>query len=656
MVGGPRTLYVIPARGGSKRLPGKNLQCVGGVPLVGWAVRTGRRAARRLGNPSKVVVSTDEEAIAAAARQWGAEVPYVRPAELATDTADSVAVLDHTIEWYTARGETFTEIVLLQPTSPLRTAADVIHAVETYRRGAGDSVVTVRGAERSAAPPPLTPGVKGPGLELRTGRLSQGLCPGLYSFVPSGLDVSRSSENVLEKRHPGRAREETAGADLPGGPLPYGRGSVHKAVFQTRSESAPHAGVGFNDGAVTVELNGAVYVCSPQWLRDPGGLCVPGRTLAAMMPPERSIDVDTLADLHQARSLYEEGLLWRRGRCLIIAEAGVNHNGSLATALRLADAAREAGADAVKFQTFAAERLVTRSAPKAAYQKHTTSAAESQFEMLKKLALSPEDHRKLAAHCAEQGITFLSSPFSEPDVDLLDGLDVPALKVGSGEITNHPLLIHVGATLRPVILSTGCSSLGEVLRAVEVLRGAGCAELAILHCVSSYPADPAEVNLRAMRTMAQALHLPVGYSDHTAGLEIAWAAAARGARIIEKHLTLDRGMAGPDHRASLEPAEFAQLVSGIRHIESALGDGVKRPAASEADTRTAARRSLVAVADFPAGTLLRREHLAIKRPGTGISPADLEQVLGLRLERALKADEVLTWDHLRGAGDSSCVR
>lgn len=570
-----RTLYVSLARGQSKRLRGKNLRCVGDVPLVGRAVRVGLQAARRLGNPAQVVVSTDNETIAQTARQWGGQVPFLRPAELATDTADSLDALRHVVAWFAEHGETFTEIVLLQPTSPLRTAADVIQTVEAFRTGNGAAVVTVRLAGHPAPGPHGVPYLR---YALDNGRLIQPEC---------------------------------------------------------ETKEAEH-----------VELNGAVYVCSPEWLKEPGRFCVSGRTLAVEMPAERSIDVDTAADLHLAKTLWEQDLLWRPRRCLLIAEAGVNHNGSLETALRLVDAAREAGADAVKFQTFTAEHLVTRSAAKAAYQKRTTASDESQFDMLKKLELTPKDHRALMAHCAERDIVFLSSPFSERDVDLLDALDMPAIKVGSGEITNHPLLARIGATMRPVILSTGCSSLDEVVRAVAVLREAGCVELALLHCVSTYPADPADVNLRAMETLARALNVPVGYSDHTPGVEIACAAVALGARIIEKHLTPDRSMPGPDHRASLEPGEFAELVSSIRHIESAMGDGVKRPAASETDTRTAARRSLVATADLPAGTKLRREHLVAKRPATGISPAEIETVLGVRLGRNLAADQPLTREHL----------
>ena len=580
MANEPRTLYIVLARGGSKRLPGKNLLRVGGVPLVGRAVRAGLQAARRLGRPYRVIVSTDDEMIAEAGRQWGGEVPFLRPADLASDAADSVAALRHAVDFYARQGETFTEIVLLQPTSPLRTADDVVRTLDTFRQRDGAPAVTVRPTAQHVAD----------------------ICFSLHNERLAALPSAGAARDMAQ-----------------------------------------------------VELNGAVYVCAPDWLRDPGRFCIPGRTWAVMMPPARSIDVDTASDLERAQAAWERSLLWRPGRCLIIAEAGVNHDGSLETARRLVDAAREAGADAVKFQAFAAERLVTRAAAKAAYQRQTTAPDETQFAMLKRLELPPDDLRSVATYAAERGITFLSSPFGEPDVDLLDALDVPAIKIGSGEITNHPLLAHVGRTLRPAILSTGASTLAEVMAAVDVLRGSGCADLAVLHCVSNYPADPADANLRAMETIARALNVPVGFSDHTPGIEVACAAVALGARILEKHLTLDRNLPGPDHAASLDPADFARLVSAVRHLEAALGDGVKRPTAGETDVRTTARRSLVAAADLPAGTVLRREHLAAKRPGTGIAPAHLPTVLGLRLERGLAADELLTWAHLRPEADG-CAR
>jgi N-acetylneuraminate synthase len=328
--------------------------------------------------------------------------------------------------------------------------------------------------------------------------------------------------------------------------------------------------------------------------------------------------------------------------CFVIAEAGVNHNGNLEIARRLIDAAVEAGADAVKFQTFKAEQVVSALAPKADYQLQTTDAGESQFDMLRKLELSKEAHRELQAYCHTRDVLFISTPFDAVSVDFLDDLGVPAFKISSGEVTNLPLLRHIALKDKPMILSTGMSSLVEVGQAVQEIRAAGNDQLVLLHCVSNYPADPRDVNLRAMKTMAAAFQVPVGYSDHTPGIEVSLAAVALGACLVEVHFTLDRDMPGPDHKASLEPGKLKALVKGIRTVESALGDGIKEPAASEANTASVARRSLVAACAIPAGTKLTLEHIEIKRPGTGLPPAMQTYLVGLTLKENLQAGAVFS--------------
>lgn len=333
--------------------------------------------------------------------------------------------------------------------------------------------------------------------------------------------------------------------------------------------------------------------------------------------------------------------------CFIIAEAGVNHNGDLDLARRLVDAAAAAGADAVKFQTFRAERVVSRGAPKAEYQKATTSPDESQLEMLRRLELSPEAHRELAGYARERGILFLSTPHDQESIDLLADLGVPAFKVGSGDLTNLPYLRHLARKGRPILLSTGMATLGEVEEALAVIFAEGNREVVLLHAVSSYPAPPEDCNLRAMGTLAAAFRVPVGFSDHTLGLEVALAAVALGACVIEKHLTLDRSLPGPDHKASLEPEEFRAMVEGIRRVERALGDGVKRPAPSEENTRVVARKSLVAATEIPPGTRIRPEMVAVKRPGTGLPPRCLDAILGRETRRGIPADQPITWEDLR---------
>lgn len=325
----------------------------------------------------------------------------------------------------------------------------------------------------------------------------------------------------------------------------------------------------------------------------------------------------------------------------VIAEAGVNHNGDPRLAVRLVDAAADAGADAVKFQTFRAEGLASASAPKAAYQKRGAGERESQLDMLRKLELSEEGHRRALARAKARGIKFLSTPFDEGSADFLARLGVPFFKLPSGEVTNHPLLRHVASKKRPVILSTGMCTLAEVREAVAVLRRGGCRDLTLLHCVSNYPADPKDANLRAMKTMADAFRLSVGWSDHTTGSAVSVAAVALGAAVIEKHFTLDKGLPGPDHAMSLDPRELKAFVAALREAAVALGDGVKRPRPCEAPIRRVARRSLVLKAPLPKGARLTAADLTSKRPGTGVPPSRLASVVGRRLRRATPADRPL---------------
>lgn len=335
------------------------------------------------------------------------------------------------------------------------------------------------------------------------------------------------------------------------------------------------------------------------------------------------------------------------GKAFIIAEAGVNHNGSLELALKLVDAAKASGADAVKFQTFRADLLATRSAHKAAYQERTVSKAESQFEMLQRLQLDAEAHRRILEHCRQLGMEFLSSPFDTDSADLLDSLGVSTFKIPSGEITNIPFLEHLARKGKPLILSTGMSTLGEVEAAVNVIRRTQSVPLTLLQCVTEYPAPYDSVNLRAMLTLQRAFGVPVGYSDHTPGIEIAVAAVAIGAEVIEKHYTLDRSLPGPDHAASLEPDELKAMVTAIRHVEAALGDGIKAPAACELSNMGVARKSVVARHSMPKGHVLSTEDLAVKRPGTGLPPNAIGNLVGRTLGKDVEEDELIDWAQLK---------
>jgi N,N'-diacetyllegionaminate synthase len=330
-------------------------------------------------------------------------------------------------------------------------------------------------------------------------------------------------------------------------------------------------------------------------------------------------------------------------RTLIIAEAGVNHNGDLGLAKQLIDAAADAGADLVKFQTFNANRQVTRTARKADYQVQTTDSNESQHEMLRRLELTPDMHKQLIAHCATRNIGFFSTGFDIESVDLLMGLGQDHFKIPSGEITNLPYLRHIGQLRKTVILSTGMATLGEIEAAIDALEQVGTprANMTVLHCTTEYPTPMNEVNLLAMQSIQTAFGVAIGYSDHTQGVEVAIAAVAMGATVIEKHFTLDRNLPGPDHQASLEPAELKAMVAAIRNIEVALGDGIKRLTPSEARNKSVVRKSLVASRAIAAGEVFIAANLTTKRPGTGISPMRWDEAIGRTAKRSFAADELI---------------
>lgn len=338
-------------------------------------------------------------------------------------------------------------------------------------------------------------------------------------------------------------------------------------------------------------------------------------------------------------------LVGRGNPCFVIAEAGVNHNGSAELAHKLVDAAFRAGADAVKFQTFVADVLAMPSAEKAGYQTEATGAG-CQRDMLAELELPFEEFTSLQKHCRDLGLIFLSSPFDAKSLDFLDRIDVAAIKVPSGEVTNVPYLTHVGRKGRPVILSTGMATEAEIAEAVRVIDGAGATQIVVLHCISAYPAPYADINLRAMETLERRFNRPTGLSDHSLGVTIPIAAAALSACMLEKHLTLDRALPGPDHKASLEPAEFGDMVEAIRHVEVALGDGQKVPTALERDTAKVARKSLHARYDLPAGTVLSEDGIIIARPENGLPPAMLDRVIGRELRNAIACGEPIRQDDI----------
>ena len=575
-------LFLIPARGGSKGLPGKNVRPISGLPMVGWAARNAATAARLLGGAHAVVCSTDDDAIAEAARAWGAEVPFTRPAELASDTADTVDVVLHAADWLAKAGRPFDTVCLVQPTSPLALPEDLAAAVRAFRAGDGTPVVST-----SPAHPPQ------------------------YTYRLEGDRIVPMVKLEEVKRR--------------------------------------------QDAGTLVSLNGAVYVIGLERLRRTRKFVDPDGTRAVVMPVERNVDVDTAGDLALAEALLSARAprpfsiagrpVGPGARCFVIAEAGVNHNGDMKMARQLIDVAREVGADAVKFQTFDPALLAADSAPKAKYQEKGSTEA-SQKEMLAKLALTREAHHELKAYAEQRGIMFLSSPFDEGSADFLASMKLPALKIPSGEVTNHPYLQHIARLGIPMLMSTGMCTLAEVGAAVEAIRAAGDPPLALFHCLSNYPAPAGESNLRAMATLAGAFGVPVGWSDHTPGVHVSVAAVAMGAALIEKHLTLDHALPGPDHRASLEPQEFRELVEAIRATESALGDGVKAPRPCELEIAAVARKSLHWRTDVASGARVEPAHLISLRPGTGIPPARLAEVVGRRLKKGVRSGAMLTEEDL----------
>jgi len=327
----------------------------------------------------------------------------------------------------------------------------------------------------------------------------------------------------------------------------------------------------------------------------------------------------------------------------VIAEAGVNHNGDIELAKNLVDIAVEAGADAVKFQTFKAENVVTKNAPKAGYQVKNTKSNKSQYDMIKKLELSENEFRELYRYAKNKGIIFLSTPFDFESADFLEELVIPAFKVSSTDLTNLPFLEYIAEKGKAIILSTGMGTLGEIEEAINTIKNAGNEDIILLHCITSYPAKFESLNLRAIQNLKEAFKLPVGFSDHSLGIYAPIAAVTLGAVVIEKHFTLDKNLPGPDHKASLNPEELKEMIKGISLIEKALGDGIKRLTPEEREIKKVARRSIVAKVDIQKGVIITKEMITFKRPGIGLPPRYYNEIIGKRARRDIRADELIYW-------------
>ena len=564
-------LVVIPARGGSKGVPRKNLRTVAGISLIGRAVRAARRACALLGG-GRVVVDSDDAEILAEGRAWGAETPYVRPAPLASDTAGSMDVLAHALRQLGIAADDPRPIVLMQATSPLTPAGHVADVVRAWAGAGGDPVVSVTECDHHPA----------------------------WTYRVDSQDRLVPLFDVA-------------------------------------------AGTRRQDLGQALRLTGAVYVGSAADVLAGLHFVQPGRTRCVRLAPGLAVDIDCETDLQVAEALARGtpapvSVAGRQvgggARCFVIAEAGVNHDGDVAEAHRLVDAAADVGADAVKFQTWKTELLCVPGAPKAEYQKEQDGAADDQFAMLKRLELPYAAHAELQAHARERGLLFLSTPDDAESLRFLVGLGVPALKIGSGELDNLPYLAQVAACALPVLLSTGMGTLREVADALDCLAANGDPPVALFHAVSSYPAPVDQMNVRAVATLRAAFGVPCGLSDHCPGPEAMLAAVGVGLDLWEKHLTRDRGRHGPDHAASLDPDGFALQVERLRTAERALGDGAKVAQAIEVPTRLVVRRRLHAARGLPAGHVLAAVDLVALRGERGVAVSEISACVGRRLQVA----------------------
>lgn len=580
-------LAIIPARGGSKGVLRKNIRIVAGKPLIAHSIEQALQSKKI----TKVIVTTDDAEIKQIALKYGAEA-IDRPAELASDTAPMLLVLKHAVE-RVQKNNFFPEaVVLLQPTNPLREVSHIDSALRMLTEGNYESVTTVH-----------------------------------------RLDINPSclvKKDNIDKTNP----------------------YAQTQIYNCRQDINP-----------IYVINGLVYAYKTEALMklDLGSWCINNGAL--VVDSSYALDIDTEEELQKAdrrlsRSEKEkiksenyfnikDKIVGENSPCLIIAEAGVNNNGSFDLAKKLVDAAVEAGADVIKFQTFKADLIVTKTTPKAEYQKHGEKDNESYYDLLKSLEMSEKNWRELKHYCDQKGIIFISTPHSgDWSVDLLEELGVPAYKIGSGDLTNLPFLDYTAKKGKPMIISTGMAVMEEIKEAVQTIRAAGNDRIAVLQCTTSYPLEIENVHLRAMDAIKKEVGTIVGFSDHTLGIESALAAVARGAKIIEKHFTIDKSLPGPDHKASATPEEFKKMVESIRKVEKALGKNEKKITATEQEISKIARKSIIAACDILQGVLITENMLIIKRPGIGILPKHLKRVIGRRAKENILKDTVVSWEML----------
>lgn len=542
MINKKKVIAIIPARGGSKRLPRKNIELLAGKPMIYYTIS----AALRSKYIDLVYVSTEDQEIAEISLKYGAKI-LPRPKRLAKDNTTSEEVLEHCLKTINRKSNQVDIVVLLQPTSPLRKIKDINNTINLLRD------------EKNFA-----------------------------------VSVNESGK-----------------------------------------------------------VNGAVYAIKYPYFMKTKDLSK-NNDCEFVMPNKRSIDIDYKSDLISAAEIIKRSFMKQKhalkvgskrisnhGNCFIIAEAGVNHESNLNNAMKLIDAAADAGVDAIKFQTYNADKSISKYAKKAKYQKG--KFRESQYTMLKRLQLSKADFKKLRTYSYKKKLIFLSTGLDIESVRFLTQLNVPLYKVGSTDITNFPLLKQIAKQNKTILLSTGASTMEEISDAVDYLRELGNGKIVLLQCVTNYPTKAKDANINAMKTLEENFNTLVGYSDHSEGIAISIAAVAKGACVIEKHFTLDRSMPGPDHKLSLLPYELKEMVKSIRTIEAAMGDGVKSPNAEELMIAKECRKSVVVLTDIEKGSILTEKDLGIKRAGGGISPKYYDEIIGKKLQKDITEDKALQW-------------
>lgn len=607
-------IVIIPARGGSKGIPGKNIKPLAGKPLIAYSIE---QAIKTL-SIDRIIVSTDDQKIKEVALKYGAEV-QMRPPELAQDDTPLIPVLQYVVNKIEEEGEQVDIVVLLQPTNPLRKVEHIETAIEKIKAGHNSATTVVPLEIKPVCIMEIDPD----GKSIFISEDDRVLRQQIKQYRVDGTVFAYNKETLMQLVDVPWDRENNAPIIIKQKEAididePFDFKLAEEIIKEAKLKETDKIDVdkikesGNDEDKIIKSYNTSNNKTNNEILKMPETIQIANKTIGKNQP------------------------------CFIIAEAGSNHNGSLELAKQLVDKAVESGADAVKFQTFTAEGIVTHQTPKAEYQKKDADPEESYFELLKKLELTKDEFKELQHYCNEKGIIFFSCPHSNKwSVDVLHELDVPVYKVGSGDVTNFPFLEYVASKGKPIIMSVGMATMEEVQEALAVMKKAGNEQIIVLQCTSTYPTPVENVNMNAMKTLKKETGMIVGYSDHTQSLNVPVLAIGMGAEVYEKHYTLDKSMEGPDHAMSMDPQELKEIVKRIREAESALGTAERKPYPGEEEIAKVARKSVVTIKEIKAGETITAEMLDVKRPGTGLHSRNYYQIVGKKATRDLQADQLL---------------